>query len=77
MNILLLILNVFLQLKESFLEGQEDLLLKKKKKNIYIEKNEKKKKRITQPELAFKNLTTSQKSLFKQKSLPYVRIKNL
>ncbi|XP_050529531.1 R3H domain-containing protein 4-like [Daktulosphaira vitifoliae] len=61
-------------LKESFLEGQEDILLKKKKRNMNYEK---KRKRITQPEIAFKNLTTSQKSLFKQKSLPFTTINDL
>lgn len=62
-----------LQLKESFIEGNDELVLTKRNKNTAAEiKAEKKSKRSTRPDLAFKNLTTSQKSLFKQKSLPFV-----
>lgn len=62
-----------LQLKESFIEGNDELVLTKRNKNTAAEmKVEKRSKRSTRPDLAFKNLTTSQKSLFKQKSLPFV-----
>jgi len=60
-------------LKELFIEGNDELVLPKRKKRSADEINaEKKSKRSTRPDLAFKNLTTSQKSLFKQKSLPFV-----
>ncbi|XP_050438227.1 R3H domain-containing protein 4-like [Adelges cooleyi] len=64
-------------LKESFIEGKEDLILQKGKESIDLKKNTKKTKRIIQPDLAFNNLTTSQKSLFKQKSLPFTTINEL
>lgn len=60
------------QVKESFIEGNEDILLKEKKKNLATQSNHKKLKRNISPELAFENLTPSQKSLFKQKTLPLV-----
>lgn len=61
-----------LQLQELFIEGNDDLVLQKGKKYYSNTENNKKKKRSVCPELAFKNLTTSQKSLFKRKSLPIV-----
>ncbi|CAH1733375.1 R3H domain-containing protein 4-like [Aphis gossypii] len=65
-------------LKESFIEGNDELVLTKRNKNTAAEiKAEKKSKRSTRPDLAFKNLTTSQKSLFKQKSLPFAAIDHL
>ncbi|KAL4154214.1 hypothetical protein QTP88_002045 [Uroleucon formosanum] len=63
-------------LKESFIEGNDELVLPKRNKRSSAEiKAEKKPKRSIRPDLAFKNLTTSQKSLFKQKSLPFVSYK--
>jgi len=60
-------------LKELFIEGNDELVLPKRNKRSAAEMNaEKKPKRSIRPDLAFKNLTTSQKSLFKQKSLPFV-----
>jgi len=48
-------------------------VLPKRNKRSAAEMNtEKKPKRSIRPDLAFKNLTTSQKSLLKQKSLPFV-----
>lgn len=65
-------------LKESFIEGNDELVPTKRNKNTAAEmKAEKKSKRSTRPDLAFKNLTTSQKSLFKQKSLPFAAIDHL
>uniref|UniRef100_A0A2H8TZ18 R3H domain-containing protein 4 n=1 Tax=Melanaphis sacchari TaxID=742174 RepID=A0A2H8TZ18_9HEMI len=65
-------------LKESFIEGNDELVLKKCTKGSTAEMNaEKKSKRSIRPDLAFKNLTTSQKSLFKQKSLPFAAIDHL
>lgn len=58
-------------LKELFIEGNDELVLQKNKKHFTINlNNDKKTKRSICPNVAFKNLTTSQKSLFKQKSLP-------
>lgn len=60
-------------MKESFIEGNDELVLPKRNKRSAAEmKAEKKSKRSIRPDLAFKNLTSSQKSLFKQKSLPFV-----
>ncbi|XP_060858438.1 R3H domain-containing protein 4-like [Metopolophium dirhodum] len=65
-------------LKESFIEGNDELVLPKRNKRSAAEMNtEKKPKRSIRPDLAFKNLTTSQKSLFKQKSLPFAAIDHL
>ncbi|XP_022166364.1 R3H domain-containing protein 4-like [Myzus persicae] len=65
-------------LKESFIEGKDELILPKRNKRSAAEmKAEKKSKRSNRPDLAFKNLTTSQKSLFKQKSLPIAAIDHL
>ncbi|XP_026817753.1 R3H domain-containing protein 4-like [Rhopalosiphum maidis] len=65
-------------LKESFIEGNDELVLTKRNKGSAAENNaEKKSKRSIRPDLAFKNLTTSQKSLFKQKSLPFAAIDHL
>ncbi|VVC28809.1 R3H domain [Cinara cedri] len=67
------------EVKESFIEGNEDLLLKKKNKNKNFATGSKRNKlnRNRSPEIAFKNLTSSQKSLFKQKSLPFTIINEL
>ncbi|KAL5238833.1 hypothetical protein ACI65C_006243 [Semiaphis heraclei] len=65
-------------LKESFIEGNDELVLPKRNKRSAAEmKAEKKSKRSIRPDLAFKNLTSSQKSLFKQKSLPFAAIDHL
>lgn len=55
-----------------FIEGNEDLLLKKNKKGSATKSTQKNMKRNIFPDIAFQNLTASQKSLFKQKSLPLV-----
>lgn len=49
--------------------GGKDIL--QKKKEYY---NDRKSKRSICPNMAFNNLTMSQKSIFKQKSLPVVSI---
>jgi len=65
-------------LKESFIEGNDELVPTKHNKGSAAEINaDKKLKRSIRPDLAFKNLTTSQKSLFKQKSLPFAAIDHL
>lgn len=64
---------LILQLRESFLEGKDEIFLQKSNSYAAINSNnDKKTKRSVRPDIAFKNLTTSQKSLFKQKSLPIV-----
>lgn len=63
-----------MQLNESFLKGNDELVLQKNNKRSVVGlNNDKKTKRSNRPDIAFKNLTTSQKLLFKQKSLPIVR----
>lgn len=64
-------------LKESFIEGNDEHILPKRNKRSAEMNAEKKSKRSIRPDLAFKNLTTSQKSLFKQKSLPFAAIDHL
>lgn len=60
-------------MKESFIEGNDEIILQKSNKRSAAEmNNSKKSKRSIRPDVAFKNLTTSQKSLFKQKSVPFV-----
>lgn len=64
-------------MKESFIDGNDEFVLKKGYKQSTNESNnDKKSKRSIRPEEAFKNLTSSQKSLFKQKSLPCVSSTN-
>lgn len=48
------------------------MLNKSYKQSTTESNNGKKSKRSNRPDIAFKNLTTSQKSLFKQNSLPCV-----
>lgn len=56
-----------------FIEGNDELVLQKtNKRNATKINNDKKSKRNIRPDMAFKNLTPSQKSFFKQKSLPIV-----
>jgi hypothetical protein len=65
-------------LNESFLKGNDELVLQKNNKRSVVGlNNDKKTKRSNRPDIAFKNLTTSQKLLFKQKSLPITAIDHL
>lgn len=61
-----------MQVKDMFIEGNEDLVLKKNKNNNTTKSTHKNLKQNKYPDMAFQNLTPSQKSLFKQKSLPLV-----
>jgi len=65
-------------IKELINEEIDDFMRIKRNKGSTAKSNaEKKSKRSIRPDLAFKNLTTSQKSLFKQKSLPFAAIDHL